>query len=323
MTDRPTSPRAELLTRLRQGPIGYGTAPLAGLFTPVGEAEAAAALQAGWDAGVRYFDTAPYYGAGVAERRLGAFLRSRPRSEYVVSTKVGRVLVPDEPQPGGPQPEGSPFVEKSELVSQRDYSRDGVLRSIEDSAARTGLDHFDLVLIHDAEEYWEPAITQAYPTLVELRDEGVIGAIGAGLNEAGMMARFLRETDMDAVLMAGCYTLLDRTAADEVLPLCQERGVGLIIGGVFNSGILADPVDGARYHYEPAPADLLRRARTMQAVCAEYGVPLAAAAIQFPRRHPAVTTVLAGARSAQEITDDAALAGIAIPDELWDRLEAL
>lgn len=312
------SERAELIARLGQGPVGYGTAPLAGLFTSVSESEAATALQAGWDAGIRYFDTAPYYGAGVAERRVGAFLREQPRSAYRISTKVGRVLVP-----GEPQPDDSPFVGEPDLVSVRDYSRDGVLRSLADSAERTGLDHFDLVLIHDAEDYWEPAITEAYPTLAQLRDEGVVGGIGAGLNESATMARFLRETDMDAVLLAGRYTLLDRTAADEVLPLCQERGVGLIIGGVLNSGILADPVEGARYGYQPAPPAILARAQAMQAVCAEYGVPLAAAAIQFPRRHPVVTTVLVGARSAAEIADDVALAGHDIPDELWQRLEAL
>ncbi|GII77373.1 oxidoreductase [Sphaerisporangium rufum] len=296
---------------LALGPFGLGTAPLAGLYTPVGEEEAGRTLAAAWAAGIRYFDTAPHYGAGLAEQRLGRFLRGLPSGgdRPIVSTKVGRVLVPGEG-------DGEGFATRTGLVRVRDYSRDGVRRSLDDSLARTGLDRFDLVLIHDPDDHWEQAAGEAYPALAELRDQGVIGAIGAGMNQAEMLARFVRETDLDAVLVAGRYTLLDRTAAAELLPECERRGVAVIAGGVLNSGVLAG---GTTYDYADAPPEVLARARRLAGACAARGVPLPVAAMRFPLRHPAVTTVLIGARSAEEVAED--LAPADIPDELWEELE--
>ncbi|MBX6386156.1 MAG: aldo/keto reductase [Microbispora sp.] len=295
------------------GRYGLGTAPLGGLFAPVSEEQAERALAAAWEAGIRYFDTAPHYGTGLAEERLGRFLRNLPggAAEAVVSTKVGRVLVPGEGEEEG-------FPGRTGYVRVRDYSRDGVLRSLDDSLRRTGLDRFDLVFIHDPDDYWEQAAGQAYPALAELRDQGVIGAIGAGMNQAEMLTRFVRETDLDAILVAGRYTLLDRSAAVELLPECERRGVAVIVGGVFNSGVLAG---GTTYDYEAAPPEVLERARELERVCASYGVPLPAAALGFPHRHPAVTTVLFGARSAEEVREDLDLAATPIPDELWRELE--
>ena len=303
--------------KLPGGPIGLGTAPLAGLFTPVAEDDAAAALHAAWAGGVRYFDTAPHYGAGLAERRLGAFLGTVPRAEAFVSTKVGRLLVPGPAHPGE-----AGFHGEQALVRRFDFSADGVRRSLVDSLERTGLDRFDLVLIHDPDEHWEQAVGAAYPALAQLRAEGVVGGIGVGMNQSEMLARFVRETDLDAVLVAGRYTLLDRGAADDLLPLCHRRGVQVIAGGVFNSGVLADPVDGAHFDYRPAPPELLARARAMRDLCAGYQVPLAAAAIQFPARHPAVDSVLVGARNGDEVAADLRYAELAIPAQLWERLDA-
>lgn len=305
-----------LVDRLRQHPFGFGTGPLGGLYAPVSDADAAGALAAAWAAGVRLYDTAPHYGAGLAERRLGAFLSGVPRDEVIVSTKVGRLLTPADNVPAGH--EG--FFDGSPLARVRDYSRDGVLRSLADSAARTGLDRFDLVLIHDPDDHWAAAVTQAYPALAQLRDEGVVGAIGVGMNQWEMLARFVRETDLDAVLLAGRYTLLDRSGGDELLPLCLERGVTVIAGGILNSGILADPTPDARYNYAAAPPAILDRALELRRVCARYGVPLAAAALQYPLRHPAIDAVLIGARSAEEITEDLALTECPVPDELWRQL---
>lgn len=304
--------RAAGLARL--GRYGLGTAPLAGLFAPVGEVQAEQTLAAAWDAGIRFFDTAPHYGAGLAERRLGKFLRGQPggSGQAVVSTKVGRVLVPGEGAEEG-------FPGRTGQVRVRDYSRDGVLRSLEDSLARTGLDRFDLLFIHDPDDHWEQAAREAYPALAELRDQGVIDAIGAGMNQAEMLTRFVRETDLDAVLVAGRHTLLDRSAAAELLPECERRGVTVIAGGVFNSGVLAG---GTTYDYAAAPPGVLARARELERICASHGVALPAAALRFPLRHPAVGTVLIGARSARELAEDLRLAATDVPDALWKELHA-
>ena len=300
---------------LDRGPFGLGTAPLGGLYAPVGEDEAAGALEVAWAGGVRFFDTAPHYGAGLAERRLGEFLRTRPRDEAIVSTKVGRRLVEGDAKPGD-----EAFFAGTGLVRVRDYSADGVRRSLEDSLARSGLDRFDLVLIHDPDDHWEQAVGQAYPALARLRDEGVVDAIGAGMNQCPMLTRFVRETDIDAVLVAGRYSLLDREAADELLPLCDERGIAVTVGGVFNSGVLAD---GTHFNYAPADEAVLAGVARRRAICARHGVPLAAAALAFPRRHPAVTTILVGARNAAEVAADLKLSTMEIPEALWADLESV
>jgi aryl-alcohol dehydrogenase-like predicted oxidoreductase len=277
--------------------IGLGTAPLAGLYTPVGDAQAAATLEAAWEGGVRYFDTAPRYGEGLAEYRLGRFLAGVDRSQVTVS--VGVLLDP----------------------VRRDYTVEGVYASLAGSLERTGLDAFDILLIHDPDDHWEHAVRHAYPALERLREQGGVRAVGVGMTQAGMLARFVRETDVDCVMVAGRYSLLDRTAAKELLPLCAERGTGVLVAGVFNGGILADPGPGAYYDYAPAPEPVLERARRLAERCAAYDVPLAAAALQFPLRHPAVTGVVVGARSSEEVAEDLALAATPIPDDLWTDLE--
>lgn len=304
-------------SRATVGRLGLGTAPLAGLFSPVSEQDTAAALEAAWQAGLRYFDTAPHYGAGLAEQRLGRFLAGRPRDEVVVSTKVGRLLVPGTPAAGEEGFFGAPG-----MVRVRDYSTQGVYRSLAESLDRSGLDAFDIVLIHDPDEYWDQAANEAYPALARLRAEGAVKAVGVGMNQTAMLARFVAETDVDCVLVAGRYSLLDRSAERDLLPLCADRSVGVLVGGVFNSGILADPRPEATFDYAPAPADVLRRARELADLCAAHGVPLAAVALQFPLRHPAVASVVVGARTAAEVAENAAHAGTPVPQALWADLDA-
>ena len=291
--------------------FALGTAPLGGLYEPVGDADARATVDEAWRLGVRTFDTAPHYGAGVAEQRLGAALRERPRSELVLSTKVGRLLV----EPGTPAP--SMFAEDSGLERRFDFSADGVRRSLEDSLERLGLDRADIVLVHDPDDHLDEAIASALPALAALRDEGVIGAIGAGMNTVAPLVRIVREADVDCILLAGRHTLLDHSASAELLPLCVERGVSVIAAGVLNSGILGDPRDGATFDYEPASAARLEQARRVGAVCARHGVSLPVAATAFPLRHPAVACVLVGARSPDEVAADVEAMQRAIPDALW------
>ncbi|WP_225848920.1 aldo/keto reductase [Streptomyces sp. HPF1205] len=297
--------------------FGLGTAPLAGLFSAVGARQAEETLTSAWDAGIRYFDTAPHYGAGLAEERLGHFLAGRPRTEATVSTKVGRLLVP------GDGDDDEVFVGGTGLTRVRDYSAEGVYRSLSESLARSGLDAFDIVLIHDPDDHYEQASSAAFPALRRLREEGAVKAIGAGMNQNRMLLRFVQDEDPDCVLVAGRYSLLDRTAAEELLPACAERQVGVLVGGVFNSGVLADPRPGATFDYAPASQEILDRALALARVCADHGVPLAAAALQFPLRHPAVASVVVGARSAQEVADNVAHASRAVPEALWAELERM
>ncbi|WP_077063779.1 aldo/keto reductase [Streptomyces sp. MP131-18] len=304
---------------VRVGRVGLGTGPLGGLFSAVDDEQAADTLAAAWDAGIRYFDTAPHYGAGLAEERLGAFLADRPRAEAVVSTKVGRLLRSATPAEARADAEG--FEGAPDRVRVRDYSSEGVRRSLAESLERAGLDSFDVVLIHDPDAHWEPAVREAYPALARLREEGVVKAIGVGMNQCAMLSRFVAETDVDCVLVAGRYSLLDREAARDLLPRCAARGTGVLVGGVFNSGVLAAPSSGAHYNYAPVPERVLRRARRLAGRCAAHGVPLAAAALQFPLRHPAVTGVVVGARTAEEVARNAEHAATEVPDALWDELD--
>jgi D-threo-aldose 1-dehydrogenase len=297
--------------------LGLGCAAIGNLYTEVDDETAAATVDAAWDGGIRLFDVAPHYGLGLAERRLGTALAARPRGEYVVSTKVGRLLIPVAGSRSR-DPEG--FAVPAAYERRFDYSADGVRASIEASLARLGLDRIDIALIHDPDGHEEQAFAEAYPALERLRGEGVVRAIGAGMNQAGLLTRFVTDTDVDVVLLAGRYTLLDQRAAEALLPAAQERGVGVMAGGVFNSGLLARPEAGARFDYRAAPAALIEAARAIEASCARYGVPLRAAAARFPLRHPAVAAVLIGARTPQEITEAVALRRLAIPDALWDAL---
>ncbi|MFE0444543.1 aldo/keto reductase [Streptomyces sp. PDY-4] len=303
---------------VRVSTLALGSAGIGNLFTPVTDDEAAQAVDTAWEAGVRYFDTAPHYGLGLSERRLGAALRARPRHEYAVSTKVGRILEPVPSATGDDLAHG--FAVPATHRRRWDFSARGVRRSIEESLGRLGLDRIDIVYLHDPDDHMEQALEQAYPELERLRAEGAVGAIGAGMNHAGPLARFVRETDIDAVLLAGRYTLLDQSGFAGLLPLAAERGVGVVVGGVLNSGVLADPRPGATFDYVPARPDLLARALDIRAVCERHGVPLRAAALHFPLGAPAVTSVLTGARSAAEVRDAAALLGRPVPDALWAEL---
>jgi D-threo-aldose 1-dehydrogenase len=299
--------------------VALGCAPLAGLYAEVGEEQASATIDAAWEHGIRTFDTAPHYGAGLSERRVGTALRGRPRSELVLCTKVGRLLT--EPERGIPDAHmfhGAPALER-----RFDFSRDGVLRSLEQSLERLGLDRLDVVHVHDPDEHMDQAIAEALPTLAQLRDEGVIGAVGAGMNHAEPLARIVREADVDCVLVAGRYTLLDQGAGPVLLDPCAERAVSVIAAAVFNSGILIDPAPGARYDYAPADDRTLRRALRIKEICGRHSVALPAAAMAFPLRHPAVACVLAGARSPAEVAENAGHARVQMPAALWDELDGL
>jgi D-threo-aldose 1-dehydrogenase len=297
--------------------LSFGGAAIGNLFTAVSDDDARAAIDAAWDGGIRTFDTAPHYGLGLSERRLGDALRHRPRDDYVISTKVGRLLEPGGPA-GGADPEG--FAVPARYVRRWDFSAAGVLRSLEASLDRLGLDRIDIVLIHDPDDHGEQALREAYPAIERLRGQGAVRAIGAGMNQAAMLTRFVTQTDVDAVLVAGRYTLLDRSAGRDLLPAALRRGVSVLAAGVFNSGVLASPVAGATYDYRAAPRELIDRARLLARTCERFGVPLRAAAARFPLTHPAVASVLIGARNAAEITDALRLRAVDIPAALWDRL---
>ncbi|MFE4829469.1 aldo/keto reductase [Streptomyces sp. NPDC056672] len=302
--------------------LSFGAAGIGNLYTPVEPGRATAAVDAAWDAGIRYFDTAPHYGLGLSERRLGEALRDRPRDEYTLSTKVGRLLEPV--AAGAPVDDDLAHGFAVPATHRRvwDFSADGIRRSIDASLGRLGLDRIDIVYLHDPDTHAEEAFHQAYPALERLRAEGVVGAIGAGMNQTAMLTRFLRDTDTDVVLCAGRFTLLDQSALTELLPEAAARGRSVVVGGVFNSGLLADPRPGATYDYTAAPPALLERALRMDAVTRRHGVPLRAAALHYPLRHPAVASVLVGTRSAAEVRDAAELAARTVPEDLWAELRA-
>jgi D-threo-aldose 1-dehydrogenase len=295
--------------------FGLGTAPIGGLFESVDDEKARAAIDAAWDAGVRMFDTAPHYGLGLAERRLGAALAGR--SGFLLSTKVGRLLVPS--GRAGRDDEGFDVPASYERVW--DFSRDGVLRSFEESLVRLGLDRVDIVLIHDADDHAEQALTEAYPALAELRSQGVIGAVGVGMNQWEIPARFVRETDIDVVMLAGRFTLVDQSGLP-LLDACAERGVQVMGAGVFNSGLLATATPAGTFDYRPASAAVLDRARRVAKICEGYGVSLPQAAMAFPFRHPAMATIVVGARSAAEVRANTDLWQRHVPGDLWAELEA-
>lgn len=297
--------------------LAFGGAPIAGLFAPVPKAQALATVRRALELGMRYLDTAPHYGAGRSEELLGEVLPGEPRDSYVLSTKVGRLLRPVRP---GEALEHLGFADPPPLRRDWDWSGDGIRRSLEESLDRLGVDRLDIVYMHDPEDHEHEVYQSAYPALAALRDEGVIGAVGVGMNQTGMLTRFVRRLDLDVVLSAGRFTLLDRSAQEELLPACLERGTSVVVGGVYNSGLLADPRPGATYDYAPAPAALVERASLLAGICREHGVPLRAAALQFPLTHPAVTSVLVGCRSPAEVADNAALFALPVPGALWAEL---
>ena len=290
--------------------LGLGTAALPGLYTAVEESDAIATVQAALRAGLNFLDTAPMYGHGKAEELLGQALAGVPRDSYVLSTKVGRILVPEDPA----RMTGSQWKNLSPYRWEFDFSRDAVLRSFEESLQRMKLDRIDILLIHDPDDHWEVAIREAYPAIHELRSQGVVKAIGAGMNQWQMLKRFAEEGDFDCFLLAGRYTLIDHSALPEFLPLCARKGISVILGGPYNSGILAG---GTTFNYVPAPPELLARVKAIEAVCARHQVDLKALALQFGFGHSSVVSVIPGAKSPGELSENFALLSEEIPREVW------
>jgi D-threo-aldose 1-dehydrogenase len=317
-------------TELTATRLGLGGASIGGLFRATDDETASAVVAHAWDLGVRSFDVAPLYGYGSAERRMGRVLSEQPRDRFVVSTKVGRLVrSASEVGPGAELDRQSAggrddafYADVGDRHVIFDYSADGVRRSVAESLERLGLDRVDILYIHDPDDHWEAAIGEAYPALEQLRAEGVVSAIGAGMNQVAMLERFARETDMDAFLLAGRYTLLDQPALPTFLPLCQARGIAVFVGGVMNSGILADPHPDGRFDYRRASPDVVERVERLRATCQRYDVPLRAAAIQFPLAHPAVTGLIAGVRSTAHLDDYPSAMRRPIPAALWEALRA-
>ena len=296
--------------------IGLGSAPLGGLFAPVSDADAEATIERAWSLGVRFFDTAPLYGFGLAERRLGGFLRRQRRDSFVISTKVGRLLrtgdgvtVNDDHYKGTPR-----------ARPQFDFSYDGVMRSVDESLGRLGLDRVDILLVHDPDDHYDAAVRGAFRALERLRDDGTVAAIGAGMNQSEMLARFAEAVPVDCFLLAGRYTLLDQGALTALFPIRLAKNIGIVLGGIYNSGILANPRAAPKFNYEDADAALVARALELDALCREHGTELKAAAIQFCMAHPAATVALQGARSADEVADNLAMAENPIPSAFWHAL---
>jgi D-threo-aldose 1-dehydrogenase len=330
MPDAPLSPTPLPAKILSAKPLsvrlGFGASGLGTLTWDIPEATAAEILDAAWDAGFRYYDTSPLYGHGLSELRLGRLLRERPREDFLVSTKVGRYLVPPR---GGERADTGQWVRPLPLKAVLDYSYDGVMRSLEQSASRIGLARFDIVYIHDLDRrnlgsdfdrHYRAAVDGGFRALDELRRSGDIGAVGIGLNEADVAADLVRALDLDTVMLAGRYTLLEQPALAEFLPEAARRGVDVVAVGVFNSGILVKP-EGGSYDYGAAPDALVARARAIAAVCAEFGVEMPAAALQFPFGHPAVKAVVVGMSRLKAVAQNKAWFDATIPPGLWQRLK--
>ncbi len=283
--------------------LGLGTVPIGKMYVPVSDEQAVATVQTAFDQGITLFDTAPMYGAGLSERRVGMALADVPRDTYVLATKVGRVVEPD----------GSVHF---------DWTRDGILRSLDESMQRLQLERIDIVHIHDPDEHYREALDVVFPILANLRSQGVIRAIGAGMNQWQMLADFARNADFDCFLLAGRYTLLEQGALP-LFDICQEKQIGVFLGGVYNSGILATGAQpGAKYNYADAPPEILERARRIQAICARHDIPLHVAALQFSLAHPAVTALVVGAASPEEVKANRAALSQSIPSTLWNELKS-
>jgi D-threo-aldose 1-dehydrogenase len=311
--------------------LGFGTAPLGNLYRALTEDEAQATLQAAWDAGLRYIDTAPLYGLGLSETRINHFLRGKSRDSYVVSTKVGRLL---EACPPDQRTGIGKFFDTPSRREIYDYSHDGILRSVEDSLERLGIDRIDILFVHDIDVFNHKSVSardekvaelmkSGYGALVKLRDQGIIKAFGAGVNEWEVCEILARRGDFDLFLLAGRYTLLEQESLTSFLPLCLERGIGVVIGGAYNSGILASgPKPGAFYNYDPAPPHILERVAGIERVCARHGVRLVEAALRFPLVHPAVVSVIPGASRPEEVALNMRILAANIPSSLWAALKA-
>jgi D-threo-aldose 1-dehydrogenase len=301
--------------------LGFGGAPIGNLYRATSDDDADEAVKVAWDEGVRYFDTAPHYGLGLSERRLGRALATKVRGEFVLSTKVGRLLTPN-PHPVGSDLETGAFDVPDDLTRTLDYSPDGVKKSIEESLRRLGTDYVDIVYVHDPDDHVDQVIRETFPALVKLRDEGLVRAIGAGMNYWQPLLKFVQTSDIDVVMLAGRWTLLDRTGAP-LLQACEERGVAVVSAAPFNSGILsrAKPQSDAHFDYQGVSAQLFARAQALAATCDSFGVELPAAAINFPLRAKSVVSVVAGFRSAAQIRDGVRWMTDVIPEGLWSALE--
>lgn len=309
-------------TGLNLTQLGLGTAPLGNLLQEVPEAQSEATFAAAIDAGIRYYDTAPFYGYGLAEERLGRALKGQDRADFVVSTKVGRLIREGE-RSGAEVFDGgkSFYLAYPERNVVRDYSYDGVMRSLEESLHRLQMDYVDILHIHDPDDHFEEAVKGAYPALAKLREDGVIKGVSAGMNQWEMLSDFMDHGRYDAFLLAGRYTLLDHTGLPSFLPKCLDHGTRIIAGGVYNSGLLADPRPGITFNYVPVEQDVLDRALAIKAVCEANGVDMKAAAIQFPLAHPAVSTILTGVINTTELAQNIALFETRIPNQLWSDLQ--
>jgi len=298
--------------------MGMGCAALGSLYHEVTDDSARQSVEVAWSRGINYFDTAPLYGHGRSEERLGRVLRTLPRDSFVISTKVGRVLCPADSN----RVESAYFEKPAAFEPVFDFSYEGVMRSFEESLRRLGLDRVDILLIHDPDDHYQDALLGAYPTLHELRSQGAVKAIGVGMNQTHLLAQFAREGDFDCFVLAGRYTLIDHSGLKEILPLCEQKGISVIIGGPYNSGILASgAVSGAKFNYQDAPAEIVERVRKLEEVCRRHSVPLKAAAVQFPLAHPAVASVIPGPRSAVEVEENLAQMAVPIPGDFWRDLQ--
>ena len=286
-------------TDVRVTRIGMGGAPLGGLDSKTAQDT----LEYAFEQGIRYFDTAPLYGSGLSEIHTGGFLSTLPRNDFVLSSKVGRLIIPGQ---------DIPF----------NYTKEGILRSIDESLTRLNLDSLDIVLIHDPDNHYSSALNEAFPTLAKLREQGVIKAIGAGMNQWEMLRQFAKDADFDCFLVAGRYTLLDHSALHELMPLCLEKDISLILGGPYNSGILASDLNTkSTYFYDPSPFEVIEKAKKIKQVCDRHHVPLKAAAIQFGLMHQSVASTIPGPRSPKEIEDNIVMASMKIEPDLWKELK--
>lgn len=303
--------------------IGFGAAQLGNLYRPTTDEEAFDAVNAAWGAGIRYFDTAPHYGVGLSESRLGSALAQRPREEFVVSTKAGRRLISTPDRAAQGMLDDHDFVAPAAFRRAWDFSRDGILASVEGSLERLGTHYLDIVYLHDPDDHWDAAVSTGMAALEELRDEGVVRAIGVGMNQSAMLAEFVRRCDVDVMMVAGRFTLVDRSAELDLLPAALERGVGVVAAAVYNSGLLSHNVvpDDARFDYAQAETVVIERARRFAERCAGYEVTLPQAALQFPLRHPAVVSVVPGLRTPGQVLSTMERYSADIPAELWDDIE--
>ena len=312
------SDKVTLRTGIEISRLSLGTAAFGGLYTSVSEADCNDTILTALDQGINFIDTAPHYGKGISERRIGRALANRDRSSFVMSTKIGRLLLPSQSD------FDEYFMDADNTVERKfDFSASGVRRSLEASLERLGMDSVEILFIHDPDENADVAILEAYPELDHMRSEGIIKAIGIGMNQCAIPTRLMRETDIDMVLIAGRYSLLDQQALNDLLPTALDRNVDVIAAGVFNSGILANPVKGATYDYMPASDELLAKAVRIREVLDEHQISLASAALQFPLRHPAVKSVLVGCRSAAEVTTNIEAFNVPIENKVWEDLVSL